>query len=146
MILGNLDPDFVKFIRPASVIYLMLMGFVFGASINLKIAFRVGLNGIVLALIVLAINLVFMYFIADKAILKRPGWFGAGLCATTGAACVDPSLMAAGNKAYAAYIPEAVSLIAFVFLITTLVCAVLCRVIANKHGCGSDKPVAGVKV
>ena len=40
--------------------------------------------------------------------------------------------MAAGNEAYAAYIPEAVSLLALTFLITTLICAVMCRVISNK--------------
>ena len=132
MLLGNLDPDFIKFIKPASTICLMLMGFVFGAAINLKTAFHAGLRGIVLSIIVLLINLLFMYLLADKVILKRPGWFGAGLCATTGVACVDPSLMAAGNEAYAAYIPEAVSLLALTFLITTLICAVMCRVISNK--------------
>lgn len=132
MLLGNLDPDFTKFIRPASTICLMLMGFVFGSAINLKTAFHAGLCGIVLALIVLAVNMLLLYFMADKVILKRPGWVGAGLCATTGVACVDPSLMAAGNEVYAAYIPEAVSLLALTFLFTTLVCAVMCRVISNK--------------
>ncbi len=132
MLLGNLDPEFIKFIKPASTICLVLMGFVFGAAINLKTAFHAGIRGIVLALVIFAINLVFMYFLADKVILKRPGWVGAGLCATTGVACVDPSLMAAGNEAYIGYIPEAVSLLALTFLITTLISAVMCRMISNK--------------
>jgi len=132
MLLGNLDLEFIKFIKPASTICLVLMGFVFGAAINLKTAFHAGIRGIVLALVIFAINLVFMYFLADKVILKRPGWVGAGLCATTGVACVDPSLMAAGNEAYVGYIPEAVSLLALTFLITTLISAVMCRMISNK--------------
>ena len=127
MLLGNLDPEFQKFIHPATTICLMLMGFCFGASLNLKTAFHAGLRGIALALFVFIINAILLYFLADKAILKRNGWMGLTLCATTGVACVDPALMAAGNEAYAQYIPEAVSLLALTFLITTLGSAFFCR-------------------
>lgn len=140
MILGNLDPDFVKFIRPASVICLPLMGFVFGAAINLKTAFSAGLSGIVLALFVLAVNLILMYLFADKLILKRPGWFGVTLCATTGAACMDPALMAAGNKAYGAYIAGALPLIVLVFVITTFAVAFLTKVVTKKYGATEGSP------
>jgi 2-keto-3-deoxygluconate permease len=134
MILGNLDPDFVKFIRPASVICLPLMGFVFGSAINLRTAFRASISGIALALFVLVVNFVMMYLLADRLILKRPGWFGVSLCATTGAACMDPALMAAGNKAYTALVEGAIPIIALVFLITMFATAFISKVVNQKHG------------
>ena len=132
MLLGNLDPDFQKFIHPATTICLMLMGFCFGASLNLKTAFRAGLQGIVLAAFVIIVNTVVLYFISNRAILKGEKWIGMTLVATTGVACVDPALMAAGNEAYAQYIPTAVALLAMTFLITTLFSAFVCRFISNK--------------
>lgn len=133
MLLGNLDPDFQKFIHPATTICLMLMGFCFGASLNLKTAFSAGIQGICLSAFVIIINTVILYLIADKAILKQKDWMGMTLIATTGVACVDPALMAAGNEAYAHYIPTAVALLAMTFLITTLFSAVVCRYLFNRE-------------
>ena len=140
MILGNLDPDFVKFIRPASVICLPLMGFAFGSAINLRTALKASIQGVVLAVFIFAVNFVVMYLFADRLILKRPGWFGASLCATTGVAAMDPALMAAGNKAYSAYVAGAIPLIAMVFLLTTFGAAFLARAVVKKHGAAEGSP------
>lgn len=138
MILGNLDADFTKFIRPATLITLPLMGFAFGSAINLKTAVKGSLSGIILAVFVLIVNFVVMYLFADKLVLKRPGWTGVTLCATTGAAAMDPALMAAGHKADFAYVGGAIPLIAMVFLITTFASAFIARAVTKKRAAAAE--------
>ena len=71
MILGNLDSEFKKLYAPATVIFLPFMGICFGSSINIVVALKSGVSGIVLTAIFYLVCL-FPLLILDRKVGKRP--------------------------------------------------------------------------
>lgn len=135
IVLGNLDPVIRKVMGAGTPILLPFLGFCFGSTVNLISAFKNGLAGIALSVIVLVINVVILVA-ADKLILRRPGYAFAASCAIAGIACSVPQMLAASNEElYGQYVSSSVATIALAMLITSLVVPFITKWTVKKWGC-----------
>ncbi|MCL6633914.1 MAG: 2-keto-3-deoxygluconate permease, partial [Alicyclobacillus herbarius] len=75
-ILGNLDGDFEKLFAPGLAVVIPFIGFTIGAGIDLGNVIKAGGSGILLGFVVIVIGGGFT-FLADRFILRRPGYAGA---------------------------------------------------------------------
>ena len=132
MLLGNIDPNFAKMMKPATPILIPFMGACFGSSINLISALKAGLSGVLLAVVFLIINVVIMLFV-DKIINRRPGYCGTAWCSVAGIAMTVPAMLAA-DPTYEAYIGTAGSQIALAIVITGLVSPFITKWVVGMWG------------
>jgi len=98
MLVGNLDADLRKFLAPGSVLILPFLGFCFGSVIDLRAVVSAGLSGLLLTLLVVAVN-VPLLLVVDRFLLRRRGFAACGVAPSAGAAVAVPALYAAGHPA-----------------------------------------------
>lgn len=137
-ILGNLDDSISKFMAPAMGIMIPFMGFVFGASIDLKVAFKAGISGIALGVVFIVVHLVFMTFIADKLILRKQGWCGMAFSGISGVAISIPSIMATNRPEYVPYVATATAQVALALLITAIIIPIIVDKFVKLWGASKD--------
>ncbi|MNI60194.1 2-keto-3-deoxygluconate permease [compost metagenome] len=119
ILLGNLDGNIQKMFAPGTVILLPFLGTSFGSNINLSVAFRSSLSGLLLTLVFFVLCLVPLIMI-DRALLKRPGYAAAATCSVAGLSMVVPAMAAGFNPAYAPYVDTAIAQIAFAVILTSI--------------------------
>ncbi len=131
MILGNLDSEFKKLYAPATVIFLPFMGICFGSSINIVVALKSGVSGIVLTAIFYLVCL-FPLLILDRKVGKRPGYAAIAMSSVAGLSISVPSLAAEMSKVYAPFMDVAMSQIALASIITSVITPMIIKYITKK--------------
>lgn len=128
MVLGNLDSDFKNLYALATVILLPFMGICFGSSINFIVALKAGISGIILTLIFYLISLLPLLLI-DRKVIKRPGYAAIAMSSVAGLSISVPSLAAEISNIYAPFMDVAMSQIALVSIITSIITPMIIKYI-----------------
>ena len=128
MVLGNLDSDFKNLYALATVILLPFMGICFGSSINFIVALKAGISGIILTLIFYLISLLPLILI-DRKVIKRPGYAAIAMSSVAGLSISVPSLAAEISNVYAPFVDVAMSQIALVSIITSIITPMIIKYI-----------------
>ncbi|MDB2086135.1 MULTISPECIES: 2-keto-3-deoxygluconate permease [Clostridium] len=131
MILGNLDSDFKKLYAPATIILLPFMGICFGSSINIMVALKSGVSGIVLTALFYLVCL-FPLLILDRKVGKRPGYAAIAMSSVAGLSISVPSLAAEMSKVYLPSMDVAMSQIALASIITSVITPTIIKYVINK--------------
>jgi 2-keto-3-deoxygluconate permease len=136
-VLANIDSAIAEIFTPASPVIMIFLGFCFGGSINLISAAKAGLGGVVLAALFLICS-VPVFFVADKTLLRRPGYASVAFASMGGVSISAPGVIA---KVY----PELVNVgdivssasgqISLAFVIVAIICPMLTRKVVQKYGC-----------
>jgi 2-keto-3-deoxygluconate permease len=116
---------------------MIFLGFCFGGSINLITAVKAGLGGVILAALFLVCSMP-VFLIADKVLLRRPGYASIAFASMGGVSIsapgvitkVYPELMDAGD-----IVSSASGQIALAFVIVAVICPILTRKVVQKYGC-----------
>lgn len=137
MILGNIDPNIQKLFAPGTPIILILLGFTFGSTINFIRAFQAGLTGILLGVIFIAISVPVM-ILADKALLKRPGYAGAAFSCIGGVSVSTPPIIATVIPQFGPYVDTAVGQLAMAFVLSAIAAPTITRFVVKKWGSAED--------
>lgn len=116
---------------PGTVILLPFLGISFGSSINLSLAFRSSLSGLLLTLLFFLLCLLPLVMI-DRHLLKRPGYAAAATCSVAGLSMVVPGIAAGFNPAYAPYADTAIAQIAFTVILTSITIPYVVKRLAGK--------------
>lgn len=133
MLIGNLDKDMAAFFRPGLAIFTPLMGWAFGASINIIDAFQAGLIGIVLMVVFYLVNLPALYT-AEKKLLKSTGVSAAAMTSVAGLSVSVPALAAQANPELLNFVPAATAQIAMVVVLTSVLTPIITRWVAKRNG------------
>lgn len=116
---ANLDPKLAALMAPGTVIMLPFIGFCFGASINLLDAVKSAPRGILLLLIYTLVT-VPPQLLADRLLLKRPGYAAIASCTIGGTVLVIPAMVAKAMPIHAPYVDTAVAQLAFAMTFSCL--------------------------
>lgn len=133
MILAALDPEIRKFTASGTAVMLPFLGFCLGSRVNLALAVRSGLSGLVLYVIFMAVNAIPLLLV-DRLILKRPGYAAAAICCVAGISMSVPALMAEADAAYAAYVDTATAQLALTVAISAVVTPILVKLFSKDSG------------
>ncbi len=134
LILGNLDKKIGDMFKPGISISIPFIGMGLGGTIDLTAIFSAGYSGIILALFVMVIG-GGATFLADRYILKRPGYAGVALASAAGNAIATPAAVAIVDASYGTdVISSATAQIAASVVITALVVPYLVNFTAKKYG------------
>lgn len=133
-ILGNLDKDISDFCKPALSILIPFFAFCLGAGISLGNLVKAGLPGILLGLICVIWSGVFL-ILADKFILRRPGYAGAALSSAAGNCVSTPALVALATTQFSQEIVESATVqCAAAVIVTALLVPLVTTLAAKKWG------------
>lgn len=132
-ILGNIDEDIRAFLKNGALIILPLIGFNLGAAIDLASLLQGGVLGILLALVIVALSLLFLLPI-DKFILKRPGYAAAACCTCAGANAAVPALAAEVSPNLIGQVSTATAALASAYIITSILTPILVSMAVKKWG------------
>ncbi len=124
MIIGNLDKEMANFFKPGIVVLTPFMGWAFGAGINLIDAIQAGPQGILISVLYYLFMVPIMFFF-ERKFLHTDGITTISMASIAGMSVSVPALMASGNEAYAAFVPEATAQIAFGVVITSIVTPII---------------------
>ncbi len=139
MLLGNLDDTFAKVLAPGTPICLMFMGCCFGSNINLVNAVLAGPSAILLGLIYFVVTLP-IFLLADRGILRRPGYAGIAMSSVAGIAVSCPAIIAEALPQYAPYVATATAQLALVVALTNFIVPFVTRAVVKKFGCAPESP------
>lgn len=134
-VLGNLDNDIRKFLAPGIGFTLPFIGFCLGAGLNILSIFKGGATGIILAVLVIVLSLLFLVP-ADKFILKRPGYAAVANCSSGGSAVAVPAIIAQITPSLAHQVPAATTAIAASAVITAITTPLLTNLAVKMWGSG----------
>lgn len=129
--LGNVDANFQKLFASGTMILLPFLGISFGSNINLMVAARSGIAGLILTLLFFILCMVPMVSV-DRILLKRPGYGAAAACSVAGMSLVVPALASTINPAYGTYTEAAVAQIAFAVVLTSLITPLITKKMAQR--------------
>ncbi|EPZ52751.1 2-keto-3-deoxygluconate permease [Alicyclobacillus acidoterrestris] len=118
-------------------IVIPFIGFTIGAGIDLGSIFTAGLNGIILALFVVVIGAGFT-FLADKYVLRRPGYAGAALASSSGNSIANPAVIASIDATYKPFVQTATAEIASAVVLTAIFVPFITAFVARKFGSGRN--------
>lgn len=133
IILGNLDEDIAKFLKPAGGIAIPFFAFCLGANISLANLVKGGFPGILLGLICVAWSGT-VCILADKFINRRPGYAGAAVSSAAGNCVSTPALVAAVAAEMAPYAETATVQCAAAVVVTAILTPTLTAFAAKKWG------------
>lgn len=131
IILGNLDKNFRSLYESGTTILLPFMGISFGANINIILALKAGLSGLISTIIFYLICLIPLLTF-DKKIMKRPGYAASAMCSVAGLSLVVPTLAAELNPIYEKFIEVSIAQIAFSVILTTILTPIITQKIASR--------------
>ena len=116
---------------PATVILLPFMGICFGSSINIIVALKSGVSGIVLTALFYLVCL-FPLLILDRKLGKRPGYAAIAMSSVAGLSISVPSLATEMSKVYVPFMDVAMSQIALASIITSVITPMIIKYIIKK--------------
>ena len=132
MILGNLDGDFKKLYASATGMLLPFMGICFGSSIDIIVALKSGVSGVILTLIFYLVSLLPLLLL-DRKVVKRPGYAAIAMSSVAGLSISVPSLAAEISDAYAPFVNVAMSQIALASIITSIITPIIIKYIVKRQ-------------
>ncbi|WP_019229833.1 2-keto-3-deoxygluconate permease [Sedimentibacter sp. B4] len=133
-ILGNLDDEISQFFRSGTIIAVPMFSFCLGAAINFNMIFASGFSGILLGIITVVCS-GGLSILADRYILKRPGYAGAAISTAAANAVATPAAVALAVPALADVVPAATAQIATAVIFTAIFSPMLTAWVAKKFGC-----------
>jgi 2-keto-3-deoxygluconate permease len=133
-ILGNLDEDMRKFFSVGAGLVVPFVGFCIGAGINFGSVIEAGPSGLVLTCMVFFIG-GGAALLADKFILKRPGYAGAAIASAAGNTIASPAAVALIDPSWEPYVASATTQIAAAVVITAIIVPPIVDKVAKKWGC-----------
>lgn len=140
VVLGNLDADIRTMMKPGVVLTIPFIGFALGAGINLTDIVNAGATGIILGLIVM-IGGGIPLLLADRFILKRPGYAAAALASAAGNSIATPAAVALVDPSYAPYVASATTQIAGAVVLTAILVPLFTSFIAKRYGSAKETVV-----
>ena len=132
-ILGNIDSDFGDYFSKGVGPAIPFLSFSLGTSINLMDIVDSGFGGIILGLIVVVGSGVPL-ILADRYILRRPGYAGAALATAAGNAVATPAALAAVDPQYEALVSTATTQVAASVLVSALLAPLLTSWVVKRYG------------
>lgn len=130
MLLGNLDNNIEKMFSGGTVILLPFLGMSFGSSINLEVALKSSLTGLLVTLAFVMLSMIPLILV-DKLISKRPGYAAAAISSVAGMTLVVPTFAASINPIYKPYVQGAIAQIAFAVVLTSIITPYITKKIAE---------------
>ena len=133
IIVGNIDPKMQAMLAPASGITLFFLGFSLGAPLNLIAAVKAGGQGVLLACF--SLILLPIMILADKLILRRPGYAATAISTIGGIAIASPGFIAQSMPnvpEYAEIAKTATPQIALAMIIVAIVYPFIVKALAPK--------------
>ena len=133
-ILGNLDKDISDFCKPALAILIPFFAFCLGAGISLSNLVKAGFPGILLGLICVVWS-AFICILADKFILRRPGYAGAAISSAAGNCVATPAMVALATTQFSPEVVEsATAQCAAAVIVTIILVPIVTTLAAKKWG------------
>ena len=136
-ILGNIDGGFEKLFAPGVHIIIPFIGFTIGATINLGNVIHAGMGGIVLGLATILVG-GGATILADRRLLRRPGYAGAALSSSSGNSIANPAAVAALDAHYHPFVQQATVEIAASVVLTAILVPLLTSYFAARFGRGAS--------
>lgn len=129
VIIGNTDKGLKELFKPGLIIFTPLMGWVFGANINIIGAVEAGFIGIALTVIYYIVNIPILYFV-ERKFLKADGISSFTMSSVAGLAVSVPGIAAQTIPALEPYVASASAQIALVVILTSLITPVITQKLA----------------
>jgi 2-keto-3-deoxygluconate permease len=136
MIVSNLDPKIQSMFAPGSVLILVFIGTTLGSGVNLRSLLGTGIADLILAAIVLCVSIPLM-LLADKAILRRPGYAAVAISCIGGVSVSAPGIIAKELPQYQPYADAATGQIMVSLIICIITVPYICKFVAEKFGSGA---------
>ena len=140
-ILGNIDDDFTKLFSPGLAVVIPFIGFDIGAGINLGNVLKAGGGGLFLGVMVMVIGGGFT-FLADRYILRRPGYAGVALATAAGNTIATPAAIALIDPRYKAFVQSATVQISAAVILTAILVPLITDYVAKRLGSGKTTAAA----
>ena len=137
LILGNLDKEISKFLKPGLNVLIPFFAFCLGAGISLGNLVKGGIAGIALGLITVAWSGL-ICILADKFILKRPGYAGAAVATAAGNCVATPAAVALAAPSLEPYVESATVQCAAAVIVTVILVPLLTSWAAKKWGTAAE--------
>ena len=137
LILGNIDKDIADFAKGGLNLLIPFFAFCLGAGISLGNLVKGGLPGILLGLITVVWS-GFICILADKFILKRPGYAGAAVATAAGNCVATPAAVALAAPSMEPYVESATVQCAAAVIVTVILVPILTSWAAKKWGTAAE--------
>lgn len=137
IVLGNLDVDVQKLLEPGGVMLIPFVGFALGAGLNFKTIVSGGISGLILGLLTVVISGLFC-ILADRTVLKRPGYAGAAVASSAGNSVATPAAVAMVDPSWQPYVAQATAAAGASVVITAILVPILTTWAAKHFGSAKD--------
>ena len=137
LILGNLDKEVSAFLKPGMNVLIPFFAFCLGAGISLGNLVKGGLAGILLGLITVVWSGT-ICILADKLILKRPGYAGAAVSTAAGNCVATPAAVALAAPSMEPFVESATVQCAAAVIVTVILVPILTTWAAKKWGTSAE--------
>lgn len=133
IILGNIWPGVRGYFKGGTKVLIPLVGISVGSSLNLSMMFQAGVGGVILGVVAFAVGGFFLT-LADKVILRRPGYAGAGLASVAGSAVATPTIVSSVVPGLEQAAALASVQVAAAVIVTAILCPILCSWTLKRWG------------
>ncbi|MDR1827448.1 MAG: 2-keto-3-deoxygluconate permease [Methylobacteriaceae bacterium] len=123
-ILGNLDEDIAKLLKPGGYMLIPFFAFPLGCTLSFQTIVSAGATGILLGVCCVALTMLFCIS-TDKFILGRPGYAGAALSTTAGNAAATPAVLATADPTLQALVGPTTAAIAASVVVTAILAPIV---------------------
>lgn len=137
LVLGNLDRDIAAFLKPGLNVLIPFFAFCLGAGISLANLVKGGLSGILLGVITVFWSGL-VCWLADRFILKRPGYAGWAIASAAGNCVATPAAVCAASAAFQPYMESATVQCAAAVIVTVILVPVMTSWAAKKWGTAAE--------
>jgi len=136
-ILGNLDQDIAKFLKPGLNVLIPMFAFCLGSGISLTNLVTGGISGILLGFISIVVS-GGLCILADKMILKRPGYAGAAVSSVAGNSVATPAAVALAAPVFKPVVQAATVQCAAAVIVTVICTPLLTSWAVKKWGTAKE--------
>ena len=133
IILGNIWPGVRGYFKGGTKVLIPLVEISVGSSLNLSMMFQAGVGGVILGVVAFAVGGFFLT-LADKVILRRPGYAGAGLASVAGSAVATPTIVSSVVPGLEQAAALASVQVAAAVIVTAILCPILCSWTLKRWG------------
>lgn len=137
LILGNLDTDIQKFLKPGLNVLIPFFAFCLGAGISIVNLLKGGASGVLLGVITVFWSGIICCLV-DKFILKRPGYAGWATASAAGNCVATPVTVAAASNVFLPYVEEATAQCAAAVIVTIVLVPIMTSWAVKKWGTASE--------
>lgn len=131
IIIGNLDKDMASMFSSLLGPLTPIMGWSFGASINLVQAVKAGPQGVVLTLIFYIVIVPILVFV-ERKLLKKSGISALAMSSIAGMSVSVPNILALNNPDYISFAGDATAQVAFGVVLSSIITPLIAKAFYNK--------------